>query len=377
MLDSLFLNVARVSYIDPAFDRCSLAHEWLSICDTFRSEKSSNNTGAMMSVQNHHIPTAAAALHLLCRVEQRPDLVFSIREFFDNRFQMENNQSLVQRFAEGNLPSSRCSRSIHLMVMETIPYALWILSSGHGTSALERSTASLELLNKNELTSFQRHANLLYTLGLTYITAESAPTNSYKNAQRQTSVRMEPPITRLVSYAGWDQSNVMKRRQIPPGVSNLLSILWLFSCIDSNYARFVSSFKLKLLLAQRASQERNSEIPGDDSDQLTKQDAPNADLISTKRKPDAVSLILPVTKKTKAPSPNSVATSHNFLLIGARKALEAKSARTAARVGYDRSKKDKKAHTGSGVPLPHVLRLKFVKGYTEAVRTPCYLKDLV
>lgn len=87
---------------------------------------------------------------------------------------------------------------------------------------------------------------------------------------------------------------------------------------------------------------------------------------------------MPLKKKSKADSPTSVVpTSRNFLQIGARKALEAKSARHAARVGYDRCKQNKKSHTGSGVPLAGVLRLKFVKGYTEAVRTPCYIDELL
>lgn len=66
----------------------------------------------------------------------------------------------------------------------------------------------------------------------------------------------------------------------------------------------------------------------------------------------------------------------NFLAMGARKAKAAKSARTAARVGFQPSKKIKLSNTGSGVPLPQVVRLKYVKGFTQAVRTPCRLKDL-
>lgn len=69
-------------------------------------------------------------------------------------------------------------------------------------------------------------------------------------------------------------------------------------------------------------------------------------------------------------------TAQNFLQLGARKAKESKSARNAARVGFLRSQKVKLSHTGSGVPLSQVVRLKYVKGFTEAVRTPCTLKDL-
>lgn len=73
-------------------------------------------------------------------------------------------------------------------------------------------------------------------------------------------------------------------------------------------------------------------------------------------------------------SPTSTAT--NFLGIGASQAKAAKSARRAALVGLDRSKKVKLAHTGSGLRLSQVVRLKYVKGFTQAVRTPCRLQDL-
>jgi chromosome transmission fidelity protein 18 len=66
----------------------------------------------------------------------------------------------------------------------------------------------------------------------------------------------------------------------------------------------------------------------------------------------------------------------NFLGIGAQKAKESKSARKAAQVGLELSKKIKMAHTGSGLQLNQVIRLKYVKGFTQAVRTPCRLEDL-
>lgn len=37
---------------------------------------------------------------------------------------------------------------------------------------------------------------------------------------------------------------------------------------------------------------------------------------------------------------------------------------------------EKKSNTGSGVPLQNVVRLKYVKGFTQAVRTPCRIDDL-
>ena len=78
---------------------------------------------------------------------------------------------------------------------------------------------------------------------------------------------------------------------------------------------------------------------------------------------------LPPTKKAKT---------QNFLLAGAKQAKAARSARTAARVGVRRSstKANQLSNTGSGVPISKVVRLKYVKGFTQAVRTPCRMIDL-
>jgi hypothetical protein len=93
---------------------------------------------------------------------------------------------------------------------------------------------------------------------------------------------------------------------------------------------------------------------------------------STKRghQGDATTARLPPAKRSKP-------TAQNFLLIGAKRAKELKSARNAARVGCTPRNEGKKiSHTGSGVPLARVLCLKYVKGFTEAVRKPCKLQDL-
>ena len=90
---------------------------------------------------------------------------------------------------------------------------------------------------------------------------------------------------------------------------------------------------------------------------------------------------LPTAKRAaqlKSGPPAKKAKTQNFLLMGAKKAKAARSARTAARVGcFERSvKKNKLSNTGSGVPLSKVVRLKYVKGFTQAVSTPCCLEDL-
>lgn len=77
-----------------------------------------------------------------------------------------------------------------------------------------------------------------------------------------------------------------------------------------------------------------------------------------------------------APPPAKKAKAQNFLIAGAKQAKAARSARTAARVGVDNTKTNKLSNTGSGVPISKVVRLKYVKGFTQAVRTPCRMADL-
>ena len=92
-----------------------------------------------------------------------------------------------------------------------------------------------------------------------------------------------------------------------------------------------------------------------------------------------------LTRHKKQPTPPSEPTkaksekrgARNFLNIGAAKAKEAKSARRAPRVGFDRSKKVKLSNTGSGVELSKVIRFKYLKGFTQAVRAPCQMEDLM
>jgi hypothetical protein len=75
-----------------------------------------------------------------------------------------------------------------------------------------------------------------------------------------------------------------------------------------------------------------------------------------------------------SPSPTAI----NFLGIGAKKAKEMKSARRAAAglAPGRSSKKVKLAHSGSGFALDQVVKMRYVKGFTQAVRTKCRLEDL-
>lgn len=224
------MNILRVSYIDPTLDRCAAAHEWMSSSDTYRSP-ASIGSASFHTMEAWHIPPAAAAIHLLCRVEQRPDLTFTTREFFDARYQQEANQSLLQKFHDGLTPMARSSRSAWPDLVTTeIPYILWILSAGDGSSALDRGTSSYDLLNK-EKGSFNNHAGVLVSLGLTYVTShddneggrsKSKNNNSYRLLN--STIQLEPPIDRLVQFVDLHLSNDQRRREVAPTVRHCTAV---------------------------------------------------------------------------------------------------------------------------------------------------------
>ena len=81
----------------------------------------------------------------------------------------------------------------------------------------------------------------------------------------------------------------------------------------------------------------------------------------------------PPAKKIKIEAPK------NFLGIGAQKAKAARTARQKALVGFSssRCRLEKLSNTGSGLPLKAVIRFKYQKGFTQAVRTPCRIEELM
>jgi chromosome transmission fidelity protein 18 len=190
-------------------DRCAAAHEWMSSSDLYR--------GGEHVAESLHIPPASAALHLFCRVEQRQDLTYSTRELSDARYQREANHALVHKFAEGLSPHMLSGgRGSHLLSTETIPYTLWVLSAGEGSSALTRGVTSLELLSKGEQISFHKHVATLRALGLSYVSAE----DDESKGQPARKIRFEPPVEQLVRFTDL----VVERREIPPAVRQLVFV---------------------------------------------------------------------------------------------------------------------------------------------------------
>lgn len=358
-VNAMFRNLPLVSYIDPTFDRCSAAHEWLSGADMYHTD-------------SMHVPAIAAAVHILCRVETKPDLNYSNRESSDHHFQRESNRGLVQKFSEGLPP--RANKSESLLSTELIPFALWMLSAGTGSSSLSRAASSVDVLTKLEKEAVNAHVDLLGSLGLTYITAvDEEPVGKKAFTDNPTGVVkkkmvLDPPIDRLVIYKKLRFFSGLRRIEIPPAMKQMIA----------NQAR-LESFRQKDWKSPDTQDTNETASTKEKVEHSKAQDESKiqgeSKASTSPRKPEAMPMEVPPPKRPKTSSSSSASSSKNFLGIGAQRAKLAKSARKAAAVGLV-SKKNKMAHTGSGFRMNQVIRLRYVKGFTQAVRTPCRQEDL-
>jgi chromosome transmission fidelity protein 18 len=222
-INSLFLNILRVSYIDPTLDRCAAAHEWLSGADLFRSDRLSHDGMAQYSLQRLHIPSAAAAIHLLCRVELKPDLTYTTRELSDAHYQRQANMGLVEKFSEGLPAQAKSVKCAQLLSIEFIPLILWILSAD---TSLCRAASSMEILTKTERQSVESHVGALRALGLTYVAdlddqLTNNPGRGHMEPVMAHKMRLDPPIDRLVHFSKFKAPTGLQRKEIPPPVSTI------------------------------------------------------------------------------------------------------------------------------------------------------------
>lgn len=197
ILDCLFTNILTVSYTDPTMDRCDAAHEWLSLW--------SDTSPSVTSIA----PIIAAAIHFLCRVNTRPDLLLSNRELNQVKFKKESNNDLIGSFTEGFTPQLRSSVTTSTVKLELVPYAMWLISAGatHGTS-LARCVTSFGMLNADEKQMFLAHVSTMRALGLTYRSRDhgsATTTNDAGVPVIQTnlsfvSMKLHPEIDQLIHF---------------------------------------------------------------------------------------------------------------------------------------------------------------------------------
>jgi chromosome transmission fidelity protein 18 len=208
-VNAMFMNVLRVSYIDPAFDRCSAVHELLSFA------ADSHQSG-------YSVPIVTAGIHLLCRVETKPNLTFSNREMTDIKYRRESNLGLVQKFMEALPTKAKNIKCNSLLTEEFIPLALWILSAGDGSASLSRPASSMDILTKMERDAANNHVAALRALGLTYTVDHEQKNNSFSSFQA-IEMRLEPPIHRLVEFKFLNNPGGAYRKEIPTKMKELLA----------------------------------------------------------------------------------------------------------------------------------------------------------
>lgn len=323
-------------------------------------------------MQRLHIPAAAGAVHLLCRVEARPPgLTCTTRPLSDVRYGAEANAGLVRRFAEGMGARARAARGggPDDVVRDLVPYGLSLLGAG---GALSSPVSSVETLDGAGREAFAGHVASLRSLGLTYVRDGGREGGDAPAPHRRGgAVRLEPEIDRLVRFADLGDGG---GGGIPDLTKELLA-----------HGADVAAIRER----EEAARAGRGDAPPPSAGKSAGKPR-GTDKVSGGDGPDAaasagVGRTAPKAGGTrdrvppaKAGGGNSSAAK-NFLGLRAARAKEARTARRAARVGFER--KDRRtvrlSNTGSGEELARVIRFKYQKGFTQAVRAPCELEDLL
>jgi len=300
-------------------------------------------------------------------------LSFSTRPMSDLHYRTQANVSLVHRFVEGLAPRARrgVGGGTDAVVSDVLPYGLWLLSAGDGKHSLSRPVSSVDILSDEERVAFGAHVATLRALGLTYVKDERTDYDNRDAASGGDNVRLEPEIDKLVKFedAGDDAANdgVRRRKEIPTSLKELLA-----------HGAAVAAMRERESDARMAQKEAAAAAE-------EKKVAPKSKAKAIAPKVAEKSALAGTTPKKQPPAKAGLNTSaaKNFLGLRAAKAKAARTAQRAARVGLSdnrstgSSKKVKLSNTGSGVELSKVIRFKYQKGFTQAVRAPCQLEDLL
>lgn len=200
------------------FDRCWSAFEWLSYSDIIRSFKTQlamTNNVEHFSVQNFHIPTSACAIHYLCRIEKRPILNFSSREMLEAAYQFEVHVGLIGKFVDGLTPSLQSLLMGTNLITDLIPFVLWLLSAGEGSSGLYRAVSNVDMLMKSERVTFERHCEILRSLGLNYVKDDVFDRGRSLNV---VNYSLSPDISEVMKFKYMPRANVSHRNELPTAV---------------------------------------------------------------------------------------------------------------------------------------------------------------
>ncbi|GMH67839.1 hypothetical protein TrST_g13520 [Triparma strigata] len=345
ILDCIFSNVGRVSYLDPNFSRTAEAREFLSFAST-----------------NHRcVAVSAAAINVLCAVETKPDLVFNSKEDWEFRFARDKNVGLCKQFIDGLQITSRLGT--FEAVSDLVPAALNMLAASTGTNSLNRVVSTVTMFNKVEKKSFDQKVAILRTLGLTYVRADQS--GIVDDGVMGDEMVLSPRINKLVNFRGSEE-----RREIPNVTREMVAYeakVVGMRLREGNAAEF-TRFKEADEKGGKVAEEEKKEMQVKAAKENTQ-----PPFTSPKGKPPLAKPQAPRSAEVTPPKATTFLTS----LAGLSK--KAKNARRAASVGFaERKSKSKKlSHSGSGELLDHVIKFKHQKGFTQAVRVSSKMEDFM
>jgi hypothetical protein len=173
-------------------------------------------------MQKQYIPSAAAAIHFLCRVETKPYLKYSLREMTDVAYSIEAKNGLISKFLEALSPHAKGCISGSSFTTTSLPYLLSLVSKSTDSNALSRPVSSIELLSKDENLIFDAHVAILRTLGLTYVKTLNY-IDSTNSSHESYDMRLEPEIDNLVEFKGFTSVAHNGIANIPPILKELLA----------------------------------------------------------------------------------------------------------------------------------------------------------
>mmetsp|Transcript_42269 Transcript_42269/g.49395 ORF Transcript_42269/g.49395 Transcript_42269/m.49395 type:complete len:1228 (+) Transcript_42269:91-3774(+) len=399
----------------------------------------SNNTGDSYGLQNRMYPVVAASVHILCHTEatiaasaaptsgsttsNSGQLQFHSKEMYDCHFRKQGNAALLRRFAEGLSPQMRggSSTQSHSLVCDLVPWSMDMLMYGGG-KCLSRAVSSVEMLAAKELEVFRHHVSVLRCLGLTYKRDMDDGLEDAQEGNRRREMRMEPGLDRLVVFgknsaispsSNFDRDateelkngNVVLTRKkiIVPDV--LKELLAHSANVERMKERELDAAKKKAESSHSISQKDGTNTPSKKNYATLKDEERTR---NTMKKFNDHAKDAAISNSKASHLRNKAASSTCFLFAAAAKVKAAKVARRKAAFhssnrdgSHDDSKESlhsindpintavarnaisspkrymKLSNTGSGIPFDSVMRYKYQKGFTQAVRTSCSIDDLL
>uniref|UniRef100_A0A7S1B434 AAA+ ATPase domain-containing protein n=1 Tax=Corethron hystrix TaxID=216773 RepID=A0A7S1B434_9STRA len=378
-LDLLHLNLhgaAGEGAVDPSMEKRAAACDWLS-----DAAWATNRGGNGCDIAR----VTACAVGCLLRSDRlstasEAQWIYSTRPLAEVRYRHSQREGILRSFQTGRPGWSSCwdKRST---VTEVVPYALWALASGKrggGRKTLNRPATSLALLNNDERAAMADHVNRMQGLGLQYVRAELEQedsggwNNNFGDNKRE--MRLEPEIEMLVAFKELDDVKKMNRDDIPFVLKELI-----VQSLKVEKMRQQENVESGILLSKN-----NTNIKGKKSVQFAptpsknKEDAKSFQETSMQRNENANSVQV---KKAPQPSSSKQRKGANsslsaFLSRGRPKGKESID-ENDSRAKESARKKIKHSHTGTGLLLSDVIWYKYQKGFSQAVKVPCKMEDLL